>query len=280
MDALDVFYRIRHNQAEFDELLTHLRYVVATGSHFEAMAIVGAQCSFVMRHHGFRPPGRAETGAMVGAVTTAAEALDLCASHHPQVLITTDQLEDGDGLDLVASAHQRWPQLPILLVLKRVSLPRLRAALRAGALGVLTDALVMEGHVLTALESLLRGEPYLDPGLGRLLEEGGQGWDPQLSAKQLTILQLVLHGLSDRQIAAELAMPFDTVRHQLKAAYRALGINNRSHAVLTLLHLGLLQPPELPAMASSDAAHAITNLRTLAAEQAPETVKNAPPSPI
>lgn len=280
MDALDVFYRIRHDQDRFDELLTNLRYVIATGSHFEAMALVSAQCCFVMRHRGIRPAGRDETGALVGAVTTAAEALELCASHGPELLITTDQLEDGDGLELVSQAHQRWPNLPILLVLKRVSLPRLRAALRSGALGVLTDGLVQEGHVLMAVESLLRGEPFLDPGLGRLLEQGGRGWDPQLSAKQLTILQLVLHGLTDREIAAELAMPFDTVRHQLKAAYRELGINNRSHAVLILLQLGLLQPPNLPAVARAAAALAVGNLRTLAADQAHENVKNASPSPI
>ena len=261
MDALDVFYRIRHDQDRFDELLTNLRYVIATGSHFEAMALVSAQCCFVMRHRGSRPTGRDETGALVGAVTT-------------------DQLEDGDGLELVSQAHQRWPNLPILLVLKRVSLPRLRAALRSGALGVLTDGLVQEGHVLMAVESLLRGEPFLDPGLGRLLGQGGRGWDPQLSAKQLTILQLVLHGLTDREIAAELAMPFDTVRHQLKAAYRELGINNRSHAVLILLELGLLQPPNLPAVARAAAALAVGNLRTLAADQAHENVNNASPSPI
>jgi DNA-binding NarL/FixJ family response regulator len=267
MDALDVFYRIRHDQDRFDELLANLRYVFATDSHFEAMAVVSAQCCFVMRHHGCRPAGRAE-------------ALELCASHGPEILITTDQLEDGDGLELVSQAHQRWPSLPILLVLKRVSLPRLREALRAGAQGVLTDALVQEGHVLMAVESLLRGEPFLDPGLGRLLEQGGRGWDPQLSAKQLAILQLVVNGLTDREIAIELAMPFDTVRHQLKAAYRELGINNRSHAVLILLQLGLLQPPGLPAVARADAALALANLRTIAAEQPRGIVTNASPSPI
>jgi len=280
MDALDVFYRIRHDQDRFDELLANLRYVFATDSHFEAMAVVSAQCCFVMRHHGCRPAGRDETGALLGAVTSAAEALELCASHGPEILITTDQLEDGDGLELVSQAHQRWPSLPILLVLKRVSLPRLREALRAGAQGVLTDALVQEGHVLMAVESLLRGEPFLDPGLGRLLEQGGRGWDPQLSAKQLAILQLVVNGLTDREIAIELAMPFDTVRHQLKAAYRELGINNRSHAVLILLQLGLLQPPGLPAVARADAALALANLRTIAAEQPRGIVTNASPSPI
>jgi hypothetical protein len=65
MDALDVFYRIRHDQDRFDELLANLRYVFATDSHFEAMAVVSAQCCFVMRHHGCRPAGRDETGARV-----------------------------------------------------------------------------------------------------------------------------------------------------------------------------------------------------------------------
>jgi DNA-binding NarL/FixJ family response regulator len=280
MDALDVFYRIRHDQGLFDELLTNLRYVFATGSHFEALACVSAQCCFVMRHRGFRPAGRAETGAMVGSVTTAAEALSLCASHRPQLLITTDQLEDGDGLELVRQAHQHWPQMPILVVLKQVSLPRLRAALQAGAQGVLTDVLVMEGHVLTAIQSLLRGEPYLDPSLGLLLEQGGRGWDPQLSAKQLAILQLVVNGRTDREIAAELAIPFDTVRHQLKQAYRELGINNRSHAVLVLLQLGLLQPPALPAVARADVGPALASLRSLAADQPREIGNNAASSPI
>jgi DNA-binding NarL/FixJ family response regulator len=222
----------------------------------------------------------AETGAMVGSVTTVAEALSLCASHRPQLLITTDQLEDGDGLELVRQAHQRWPILPILLLLKRVSLPRLRAALLAGAQGVLTDGLVMDGHVLTAIQCLLRGEPYLDPGLGPLLENGGRGWDPQLSSKQLRILQWVAEGLSDREIAAELAMPFDTVRHQLKQAYRELGINNRSHAVLVLLQLGLLQPPALPGLARADAALALASLRSLAADQPQAGGNPAAGSPI
>ena len=251
MDALDVFYRVRHQWPEYEALMAKLRYVFATGSHCEALAVVHSQRSYVMNHHGHRPPGREETGGMIGAVTTRAEALALCSRHQPELLITTDQLEDGDGLELVREAHQRQPELPILLVMKTLSLPRLRLALGSGCRGVLTDALIMQGHGLTALRTVLAGKRYLDPGLLELLEENAMGWDPQLSEKQLQILQEVVHGLSDRQIAEKLAIPYDNVRYCLKLAYRELGTSNRMHAALLLVQQGLLRTGLLPAQGLS-----------------------------
>ena len=251
MDALDVFYRVRHQWPEYEALMARLRYVFASGSHFEALAAVYSQRSFVMNHYGRRPVGREETGGMIGAVTTKAEALELCARHQPELMITTDQLEEGDGLELVREAHQRWPELPILLVMKTLSLPRLRQALGSGCRGVLTDALIMQGHVLTALQAVLAGKRYLDPALWKLLDANAMGWDPQLSEKQLQILQQVVDGLSDRQIAEKLAIPYDTVRYCLKLAYRELGTTNRMHAALLLVQQGMLRTGLLPAQGLS-----------------------------
>jgi DNA-binding NarL/FixJ family response regulator len=215
MDALDVFYRVRHQWPEFEALMARLRFVFATGSRAEALSAVNSQCSFVLRHHGFRPAGREETGSMLGSVTTSTEALQLCERHDPEILITTDHLEDCDGLQLVREAHQRWSNLPILVVMKTLSLPRLRLAVTNGALGVISDAL---------------------------------GWNPKLSDKQLLILQQVVYGLTDREISAELNIPYDTVRHNLKQAYREIGTTSRSHASLLLVEHGLLRKPALPAL--------------------------------
>jgi DNA-binding NarL/FixJ family response regulator len=259
MDALKVFYQIRHDQGIFDALLSDLRFVFATGCQFQAMAAVQAQCAYVMRHRGRRPAGREETGAMVGSVTTMREALELCGSHNPQILITYEQLEDADGLELVREARQRWPQLKILLVLQRATLPRLRQALQSGSNGILVDALIAEGYILTALRTVLAGDTYLDPSLGVLLETSETGYDPQLSQRQLAIMALVLEGRSDREIAAQLSIAFDTVRHQLKQVYRQLGTNNRCHACLILLQLGLLRMPALPPL-SIDARSSLQSL--------------------
>lgn len=45
MDALKVFYRIRHDQGILDALLCDLSFVFATGCQFQAMAAVQAQCT-------------------------------------------------------------------------------------------------------------------------------------------------------------------------------------------------------------------------------------------
>ncbi|MEB3276440.1 MAG: response regulator transcription factor [Cyanobacteriota bacterium] len=266
MDALKVFYQVRHDQSIFDALLAKLRYVFAAGNRFQAMAAVHCQCAYVLRSNGGqRPSGRQETGGLLGSVTTAAEALELCARYQPQVLITYDRLEDGDGLELVRQARQRWPELPILLVLEQLSLPRLRQALRCGSTGILTDALIAEGYVLHALQTVLQGETYLDPSLDALLKQGGRGWDPALNPRHLQILQALVNGLSDREIATALAMPYDTVRHQLKLIYRELGTSNRCHAGLVALQLRLVEPPQLPsvAVARSDAASSLRQFAQL-----------------
>jgi DNA-binding NarL/FixJ family response regulator len=236
-----VFYKVRHQWPEYAALMANLRFVLATGSRMEAMAVVHTQCTNVMRHLGFRPAGREETGAMIGAVTTAAEALELCDQHSPEILITTDQLEDADGLELVQEAHRRWPCLPILLVLKQLSLPRIRLAMEAGSQGILTDALILDGHVYQAMKTLLRGERFLDPALGALIQSGAAGRDPGLSARQLEVLKQLVLGDTDRAIATHLDMPYDTVKYNVKQIYSALGVSNRTSAALMAVRLGLVQ---------------------------------------
>ncbi len=59
-------------------------------------------------------------------------------------------------------------QIRILLILKHTTAPRLRQALQAGSNGILCDALIAEDHVLTALQIVLAGGEYIDPGLAFL----------------------------------------------------------------------------------------------------------------
>ena len=158
-----------------------------------------------------------------------------------------------DALDVFYRVRHRWPELPILLVMKTLSLPRLRLALGSDCTGVLADALIMQGNTLAAVQTVLSGKRYLDPALMQLLDQNEMGWDPHLSEKQLQILQEVARGLSDRQIADKLQMPYDTVRYFLKQAYRELGTTSRIQAALLLVQHGLLRPADPPATHLSSA---------------------------
>jgi len=139
----------------------------------------------------------------------------------------SDQPEDGDGL-----------------------------ALESGSQGILTDALIFDGHMFGALQALLQGERYLDPALGALIERGDAGPDVVLSTKQLQVLTRLVVGDTDRVIANQLDMPFDTVKDYVKQIDDLLGVSNRSSAAvqLGLVNPGLPDPALSPDVARSTAA--------------------------
>jgi DNA-binding NarL/FixJ family response regulator len=131
-------------------------------------------------------------------------------------------------------------------VLKELSLPRMRLALEAGSQGIMTDALILDGYLYAALQAVLRGERFLDPALGTLIETGVAGDDPRLNVKQLQILKRLVMGDNDRDIAINLCMPIDTVKYNVKQIYRAFGVSTRSSAALLAVRLGLASFPPLP----------------------------------
>ncbi len=71
-------------------------------------------------------------------------------------------------------------------------------------------------------------------------------------------------GLSDREIAADLAIPFDTVRYQLKLAYQVLGTSNRTKAGVTVLQLGLVKScVQVPMSGLGDTAKIVKQLKEI-----------------
>lgn len=106
-------------------------------------------------------------------------------------------------------------------------------------------------RLLTRVRDLL--EPLPDPATGpdRLTQtekalrlratrdrDGGAYWE--LSPRELEVLRLLPSSLSQREIAAELYVSFNTVRTHTRVIFRKLGVNSRAEAVARARELGLL----------------------------------------
>ncbi|MCJ7759856.1 LuxR C-terminal-related transcriptional regulator [Candidatus Bathyarchaeota archaeon] len=61
-----------------------------------------------------------------------------------------------------------------------------------------------------------------------------------LTKRELEILQLVLNGLSNKQIAARFDTSYQTVKNQLTGMYPKLDVTNRTQAIVVALRKGLL----------------------------------------
>ena len=181
---------------------------------------------------------------LVGACTTAEEALEHCREQQPSLLITTQLLEGGSGLDLVVRAKQLCPDLRTLLFLQHSHLPLLIQAVHTHSDGIVLESTVGSGHVMAAIRTVSKGGVYLEPEIAQELHGSVESKDPGLSARELNMMSLVACGLNDREIGLALHLATDTVKYHLKQVYLKLGVHNRTRAAISLVLMGLVAPPQ------------------------------------
>lgn len=144
-----------------------------------------------------------------------------------------DSDDEEDVASAVRSAKAAAPEAAVLVFAPSLELPLIGAAVSAGARGFLHTS-VPPRQLTRAVSAILAGEMALP----REILEASVNWlnerrGPDLSIlakRQLEVLELVVEGLSNAQIAKRLFVSESTVKGHLKAAYKILGVKNRSEA--------------------------------------------------
>lgn len=144
------------------------------------------------------------------------------------VIICADGVEDARTS--IEDARGAYPDAPVLVFGMGVDLPLARTAFRAGARGFIHVGMSSD-QVARAVEVAARGEIVAPRQLVEHLLVDGDPVDPAvLSARQQEVLELVVEGLSNAQIAQRLYLSESTIKQHLRAAYKALGVSNRNEA--------------------------------------------------
>ena len=143
------------------------------------------------------------------------------------ILCSEDAVGATEG---VKRLKEEYPDATILVFGSRLDLPLARAALRAGARGYVHGGMGPE-HIVRAVEVAAEGEIAAPRKLMEYLltQEEHAGVDT-LSARQREILGFVVEGLSNAEIGRRLYLSESTIKQHLRAAYKALKVNNRTEA--------------------------------------------------
>ena len=149
------------------------------------------------------------------------------------VLYAGGGMEEG-CLEGMGGIRELYPSVPLLVLGSQLDLGLAWAALKNGADGFV-HAQMHPAQVLRAVEVLQRGELAAPRGLlGYLLNRNENPKIRALSARGREILEMVVEGLSNAEIAARLYLSESTIKQHLRAVYKVLGVRNRTQAAKTM----------------------------------------------
>jgi DNA-binding NarL/FixJ family response regulator len=177
---------------------------------------------------------------LVGAAANGAEALELCRSAAPDVVLMDLEMPVLDGIDATRAIVSELPATVVLVLTSFSDRRRITGALDAGAVGyLLKDASAEE--VVRGIRTAAGGGSPLDPRAARLLLEAKSAPDPLagISPREREVLALLLDGLPNKLIARRLEISEKTVKSHLTSIFRAIGVTDRVQAVLWVERQGL-----------------------------------------
>ena len=237
MDAISTYNSNAAKRGTLDALIANERILFCCQSRLLAAVWVRAE-------RGRHPSDDAMPAHLSGCCTTYAEALDICRSNPPTLLITTQLLEEGSGLNLIRDAKERLPDLRTILFLQHSHRTLFEEAIKTHSDGIVLETEIGSGHVIEALKVVSKGGIYIEPIIAQELHGSLKGHDPSLTKRELEVMQEVVEGLNDREIGEKLHLSTYTVKGYLKEIYNKLKIHNRTRAAISLVLLGIVSPPK------------------------------------
>ena len=173
---------------------------------------------------------------IVGEAGTAAEALRRIPAVRPDVAVLDARLPDGSGIDVCRDISSALPGVRCLILTSYDDEEALFAAVMAGAAGYLLKE-IRGSNLVEGIRQVAAGRSLLDPVttsalLARLREPPGRRPDDGLTAREREILDLIVEGCTNRQIAERLFLAEKTVKNYVSALLAKLGMQRRTQAAV------------------------------------------------
>jgi DNA-binding NarL/FixJ family response regulator len=149
------------------------------------------------------------------------------------VVLYAGSMEEG-CLEGMGRIRELYPGVPLLVLGSHLDLALAWATLKNGADGFV-HAQMDPAQVLSAVEVVQRGELAAPRQLlGYFFSQNEKPKIGDLSPRGREVTELVVEGLSNAQIAGRLYLSESTIKQHLRAAYKVLGVRNRTQAAKTM----------------------------------------------
>ncbi len=174
---------------------------------------------------------------VIGEAGSAAEAIDAARRRVPTVMVVDVELPDMSGIDVVRAVAKSGLSTRCLMLSAHDHTVYVSEALAAGAAGYLLKT-ATSAELVEAVRSVGAGNVVIDGVLSRHLLGGrgrfgsNGGARVSLSARELDVLQLLVRGRSNKEVADDLDIGIRTVESYVSAILQKLGVRSRTEASL------------------------------------------------
>jgi len=170
---------------------------------------------------------------VVGEASDGREAMRLYSELKPDVVLMDLSMPGVDGMVAVRSIRRDFPEARIIALTAHRAEEYLHAALDSGVDGYVVKAASAE-DLLTAIRAVCRGEAYVSPEVSATLINGYLRGSraakstplEMLTGREKHILELVLAGLKNKEIAEKLFLSTRTVEKHRANFMKKLGLHN------------------------------------------------------
>ena len=176
--------------------------------------------------------------SVVGDADDGKKAVDETSRLKPDVVVMDLMMPVMNGMKATEEILRRQPSTRILLLTSYGMADDVAHALELGAAGALSKGLAST-DLLNAIRAVAAGETVISPEIRENIVRHPPV--PQLTDRQIRILQAIADGSSNKEVAERLNIRIDSVQEHITAIVHKLGASNRTEAVAIALRKHLLK---------------------------------------
>lgn len=183
---------------------------------------------------------------VAGLANNGAQALDQVQRLQPDVVLMDLKMPVMNGIQATRQICSQFPAVRVIVLTTYDFDEWVFDAVHSGASGYLLKDTPRE-RLLEAIHGTVVGKTYVDPDIaGKLFQHISRGPVPPdldlmhlLSDREVEVLKLLAHGLTNPEIAARLYLSEGTVRNYVSSILSKLEVTDRTQAALLALRAGL-----------------------------------------
>jgi two-component system NarL family response regulator len=174
---------------------------------------------------------------VVAEAADGRQAVEMFRAHRPDVALLDMRMPVMSGLEAAAAIRAEFPRARLVALTTYGGDEDIRRALHAGVQAYLTKD-VLHDELLKAIRAVHAGQTYLPAAVSAALDNQFAPCD--LSARELQVLELIVAGLVNKQIAYALEIAEYTVKNHVKSILEKLHVQDRTQAATAAIQRGII----------------------------------------